>query len=389
MANILFAWELGANFGHLSRDLPVAIALRADGHDVLFAVRDTRVADNLLKREEFPFIQAPLLLEKDRAVPGSYAEILLANGYKSSSLLSALVDAWSVIAQNHQADLVIANHAPTAVLAMRCLGVSVVGTCIGFELPPRSDAPVLFTKGDIAMEQALSAQIDVISTVNTVLASKGKAPIGDLTEIFSEARIVMTTLPELDHYGPRQYKYVGPISMRVDGSYSWPSANMSGIFAYLRRSTPNVENVLQVLSMGDGHSLCVMPDADQETIARFGSPHLTVQREPVNIQETMFKTNLVITYGTGTLQDALLAGKPVLFCPQNNEQLMAGRRLAALGAGLMLPPGCSTNTINDVIRLLYPSSRYATEAQKFAAKYDRISTQTAVDTVVRMVEDVL
>lgn len=45
---ILFAWELGANLGHLARDIPVAEQLRKLGHDVTFAARDLRVAQEML-----------------------------------------------------------------------------------------------------------------------------------------------------------------------------------------------------------------------------------------------------------------------------------------------------------------------------------------------------
>lgn len=44
MSRILFVWELGAHFGHLSRDIPVAQRLCEEGHQVRFAVRDTRAA---------------------------------------------------------------------------------------------------------------------------------------------------------------------------------------------------------------------------------------------------------------------------------------------------------------------------------------------------------
>ena len=40
MARILIAWELGANLGHLLRQLMIARELRRRDHQVLFACRD-------------------------------------------------------------------------------------------------------------------------------------------------------------------------------------------------------------------------------------------------------------------------------------------------------------------------------------------------------------
>ena len=44
MTRILFAWELGANLGHLTRDLPLARACRDAGLEVIFAVPNLRAA---------------------------------------------------------------------------------------------------------------------------------------------------------------------------------------------------------------------------------------------------------------------------------------------------------------------------------------------------------
>ncbi len=49
MARFLFAWELGGDYGHFARLLPVALALRARGHDVVFAVRDLMGAETLVR----------------------------------------------------------------------------------------------------------------------------------------------------------------------------------------------------------------------------------------------------------------------------------------------------------------------------------------------------
>jgi hypothetical protein len=83
MSRILFAWELGANLGHLSRDVPVAEKLREAGHDVVFAVRDTRVAAEILTPRQFDFIQSPVFLGRAHLSepPANYAEILEAEGW--------------------------------------------------------------------------------------------------------------------------------------------------------------------------------------------------------------------------------------------------------------------------------------------------------------------
>ena len=67
MARILFAWELGGDYGHLARLLPVAQALKAGGHEVVFAVRDLLGAEAILAPHQIrsntiapTFIETPL-----------------------------------------------------------------------------------------------------------------------------------------------------------------------------------------------------------------------------------------------------------------------------------------------------------------------------------------
>jgi hypothetical protein len=48
MSRIFVSWELGANFGHLTRLMPITEQLRQLGHELFFAVRDTEIAAALL-----------------------------------------------------------------------------------------------------------------------------------------------------------------------------------------------------------------------------------------------------------------------------------------------------------------------------------------------------
>ena len=49
--------------------------------------------------------------------------------------------------------------------------------------------------------------------------------------------------------------------------------------------------------------------------------------------------------GVGTVETLVTAGKPVLALPQHLEQMMTAKRLAALGAGLVVDPNESPATM--------------------------------------------
>ena len=60
MSRIIYAWELGAGYGHLAAFLPLAKALRAAGHEVIFVVKELTHAETLLGQQGFAYLQAPL-----------------------------------------------------------------------------------------------------------------------------------------------------------------------------------------------------------------------------------------------------------------------------------------------------------------------------------------
>jgi hypothetical protein len=77
MSRILLTWELGLNLGHLTRLLPLAERLKAEGHSVLVATRDIQAAIGVLAPAGIPFIPAPHL-PKGIALdhrPAGYADV--------------------------------------------------------------------------------------------------------------------------------------------------------------------------------------------------------------------------------------------------------------------------------------------------------------------------
>lgn len=73
MSRILFAWEMGGNPGHIARDLPLAIACREAGHDVLFAVKDLSFCVDAAREVGIDFVQAPVMRSKQlrQGAPGA------------------------------------------------------------------------------------------------------------------------------------------------------------------------------------------------------------------------------------------------------------------------------------------------------------------------------
>ena len=69
MATIALNWELGSDFGHIGRFLPIAQALRARGHRPVMLLRDISRANEMLSPYGLEYLQAPLWLPGVSGLP--------------------------------------------------------------------------------------------------------------------------------------------------------------------------------------------------------------------------------------------------------------------------------------------------------------------------------
>ena len=112
MSRIVFAWELGSSYGHISRLLPFARKLKKRGHEVLLVLRELQNVGNL-SVDELPVLQAPLWIYPPKGLsepPLNYSEILLRYGYLDAGGLAGLVQAWRSLFTLHCSDVVVADR---------------------------------------------------------------------------------------------------------------------------------------------------------------------------------------------------------------------------------------------------------------------------------------
>ncbi|MDZ4251682.1 MAG: hypothetical protein U1A72_03810, partial [Sulfuritalea sp.] len=76
MGSILYAWEFGANLGHVGAFMPLARALREQGHEVHWVVTQPAVVGDFLASQDFGWLAAPSVAEASRPGPPlTYADI--------------------------------------------------------------------------------------------------------------------------------------------------------------------------------------------------------------------------------------------------------------------------------------------------------------------------
>ena len=371
MSRILFAWELGSNLGHLARDLPLARACRDAGHEVLFAASDLAATAAAFSGESFTLLQAPRLrrLGRHGPPPINHADLLMHEGFADAAGLRGALAGWRGLFAVSRPDVLVYNHAPTALLAARESGLRVMLLGTGFEIPPaRWPLPSLRPWQPIPDEALRLAEQALLSSIRAC-TKPGTPALHRLTDLFSPGPVHLTTFAELDPFGPRaDAAYVGPVfALPTVPPVKWEASPGPRIFAYLRPSIPGVEHLLAALQDTEAQVICAVPNLPEAWPDRFR--RLRFMPHAVALADLLPQADLAITYGAGTIATALLAGVPVLVVPQVVEQYLAGLPVERIGAGLMLREQRTIEACAGLLQRALEEPHFRTAARAFAERH--------------------
>ena len=371
MARFLYAWELGGNLGHVGAFAPVAGRLQHAGHDIHLVVRDTR-ACALLPGARCDWSQAPHCdAPPGPAAPLSYADILAGVGYLDCATLMGLLVAWRTQLTLTRPDLVFADHAPTAILAARTLGIPVMLFGSGFTAPPPC-SPFPPMRHWEALEPAALAALGarerrVLGTINDVLTTLHVPLLVHLCDLFDVAENALLTVPELDHYRHRPAaRYWGLPCNPPAAAVSWPPGAGPRIYAYLRHERALTTAIIAAIGHLTASSIVFCPDwTDAMGCAR----GMTIVTRPVALTALAREADIAIANGASTIGAFLMAGKPVLSLAIHLEHYLSGLRVMQLGAGLVLRADGPFDALAPALARLHTDGSYTEQARAFATRY--------------------
>lgn len=331
---VLLAWELGDGHGHISRLLPLARRLKAAGAECVFAVRDLTNAQTLLDTSGFRFVQAPYASPRSiysgRLQIGTFGDILETIGYNQADRLAGLVHGWSGLFDIFRPDLVIADYAPTALLA--ALG-RVQSVAIGdwFTLPPSR----LERFSDLRKTSARVSENEMLDVVKTVQRARGASEPEYLPGILTTERDFVITLPELDIYAEhRPEPAVGPMAPLPEPVYHFEAEQ--DFFAYLSATYAGTPKVLEAILAKGLTGTIYLRDASETAIKEWRARGLDIHDRPQNLKEMAQKSRVFVHHGgLGTMETAMALGRPQLCVSRHLEQAvnarLAGRQGLAVG----------------------------------------------------------
>jgi hypothetical protein len=332
---ILLAWELGEGLGHLPPLKAIAQAAKAEGARPVFALRDA-----VLTREALAEIDAQILPAPFWPTPslppttsGTYADVLIGNGFSSAANVRALVGAWAQVVDLVKPDLIVCEHAPGAALAaFGRIPIAMVGN--GFVVPPTDGAEFPSYEPGRGEPQR---QRPLLSVIQEALGDMGRSAPKTICEPFRGVFRGIYTFPALDTYRRvRREPVLGPIEPVPPLS---PLPAKRKLFAYSAADYVLINEVTQAL-------MDLGPQASAYFRGSLGARGEVIKSRGVQVYDTapalssvLPEASVVFSHGgTGFTYAALAAGRPHILNPRHFEARATAQALEELGAGIALHP---------------------------------------------------
>jgi UDP:flavonoid glycosyltransferase YjiC (YdhE family) len=396
MGKILCCWELGEGYGHIGQFFPVIKEFVRRGHEVHFVVKDLSKLGNLDWPASVSFLQAPLWLERPKNSLGAecYAEIILHKGYESAVHLKTLVKAWQYLLESVNPDLLILDHAPTALLASRGMQVPRLLFTNPFVAPPASSLPISMRPWQ-SVNQARLDEVDalVTRTINQVCDELGLPPITRVSDLFVVDRTILTGFYELDLYRDlRSSAIYGGSLPGGDGLQrpAWAPGMSIKVFAYLKAGRENVEAVLQYLAALQVRVVCFYSGARTKDLERYRGSSIIVSDKPFDVMQACRDANVIICHaGMGMVSSALYAGKPMILLPTQVEQQNTAFQLKNLGVATLIQKEDPAPMVEEKLKNFFNSPNLKENALMFAEKIKGTLKGDIVQVLVHDSEDLI
>ncbi|MBL8532723.1 MAG: hypothetical protein JNL33_02610 [Betaproteobacteria bacterium] len=382
MSTFMLAWELGGGLGHSVPLSQIARCLLEDGHRVHAVLRDLSTAGaafgDLRTHPGLTLWQAPVWLSVLRGLPESatYAELLFRAGFLDARRLLGLALGWRSLLQAIRPDLILADHAPTLLLASRGLAVrrATIGT--GFFQPPLvSPIPAFRVWDPIEPARVAQSEARALATANAVLGSLAAPALERLGDLLVVDENFLLTWREVDHYASRSadpsVRYSGPLPTAGHGvDPAWPAGEGPRVFAYLKGEYGAIEPLVAALSKAPWRTCAFIPGLSPELARRHASNRLALSGSPVNMARVCAEADAVLcNAGSGTVCTVLRAGLPVVMLPMHAEQLLFARRVAETGAGLVLTEVEARQKGAAMVKRVLHEPGYREAARRLSERY--------------------
>jgi UDP:flavonoid glycosyltransferase YjiC (YdhE family) len=389
MARFLVAWEYGEGLGHVRRVVPIGRALRARGHEVVFAFRDATQLVHAA-REGFTAWPAAVLKRPSTFDPAPIngSHLLLSLGFADTSALAGALRGWASILHAVQPTVLVADYAPLAMIAAHRHGVPRATVGAGFTLPPAA-APLPAMRPGAAVDEASLEAADARLVSQVAEALGDAAAWSSAPDIFHGDLDLLTTFAEMDPWGPREVRYTGPILAQDEGGRdaAWPERGTEKVVAYLRPRDAGFAATLEALRGSSACALVAAPGLARDAARSITTPSMHVHEQALRLGSVLREARLAIGHGgAGFTAAALRAGVPLALLPMHLEQDLTARRLAAQGLAVVLDARGGAATLRAGLAAALADEAMREHARAFAARHGADAQEDAADVAAAALE---
>jgi hypothetical protein len=312
----------------------------------------------------------------------NYAQCIWGNGYWEKERFQAHFAWWVERFRVLKPHFVLTDFAPTALLAARAEGLprGAIGT--GFTLPPPV-VPMTSLHPWLKLEKQrlAAAEAQLVAVILNAFPD-----FHAVADIFAGAVRFLTIFPELDHFEDRpSERYWGPILEGArEGGFDWPAAEGPRVFLYLNagnRCLAELLGHLRRLGLPTIGHIKGLPESERRALE---SPTLRLCGSLIDFSRAARETDLAVTQGgLHTTAAMLLAGVPLLLCPEQLEQALLAYRLNRQGLCEWLSPWSDPNKVKERFDRVLCSPELEGQAIAFAERYSGYDSAATVAGVVR------
>jgi hypothetical protein len=312
-------------------------------------------------------------------------------GYAAPDALRGLITGWQAVLDQTTPDLLIADFAPTAMLAARVAGIATAAVGDGFSLPPlTAPLPAMRPWADLPPDAVDSVEGRVLAVINARLFAMQAPELRRLRDLFAGVPSFVCTFPELDHYAERpDAAHYGEVFAPSRGpAAAWPTAAGERLYVDLDPRHPALGAIIEALDRLGLPTLVQvggMPARQADAMER-GAIQVTTT---ANRASVLSGCDIVICQGHEVAVPALLAGKPLLMLPVFVEQMMTLHRVATQGLGHGIEPTANAAAVDAAVRRLVDDRACRLRAANFGRRYEGYRPGIAVDAIADAIDDLL
>lgn len=349
MATIVGICELGGYLGHISKITSLLHGLRELGHQIVAVLPNNSLVDFMeLQHPPIPYVLGPKLTMpafKASRDPANLSEVLLCAGMGTHAVLDPCANLWRQLLLLLKADLILADYAPTPLLAARTLGLKSVVLGTGFSVPPvLSPIPAFNRRLNIQDSVLAASDLQLVSVLNEYLQRFDAPMLTGVSDLYWQSEFVgITHYQAFDHFAyarPEHTAYYA-LATQISGGIgvSWPEGTGLKVFAYLKTEYPGLEFLLRWLQSAEVKAVIYISGDQADKWLHLQTQHLRIYLQPVDLTELLPAADWLIYHaGSGMASQALRNGKASILIPIHYEQLFTAEAMVSRQLGYLLNP---------------------------------------------------